>query len=73
MEVPRTQGSSLHGDPADMTGVVATERAIDLSIRSGLFLASRRVLRDMAAELKWQSQVISMVSRAEEVEERKAA
>ena len=51
----------------------ATETAIDLCIRSGLFLAPRRVLLDMAAELGRQSQVIRTLRRAEEVEERKAA
>lgn len=34
----------------------AMARAIDLAISSGLFLASRRVLREMAAELKRQAE-----------------
>ena len=50
----------------------ATETAIDLTIRTGLFLAPRRVLLDMSADLKRQSQRISRVSTTEEVE-RKAA
>ena len=33
----------------------ATARAIDLAISSGLFLAPRRVLLEMAAELKRQA------------------
>jgi hypothetical protein len=50
-----------------------TENAIGLIIRSGLFLAPRRVLLGMASELKRQSQAISKVMRAEKVEEHKAA
>jgi hypothetical protein len=34
----------------------ATARAIDLAIASGLFLAPRRVLLEMAAELKRQAE-----------------
>jgi len=33
----------------------ATARAIDLAISSGLFLAARRVLLEMAAELRCQA------------------
>jgi hypothetical protein len=66
----------MGGKPSNIIGgasMNATQAAIDLSIRSGLFLAPRRVLLDMAAELKRQSQVIKTVRRAEEVEEHKAA
>jgi len=34
----------------------ATVRAIDLAISSGLFLASRRILLEMAAELRRQAE-----------------
>jgi hypothetical protein len=51
----------------------ATEAAIDLMIKNGLFLAPRRVLLAKATDLKRQSQVISKVMKAEKVEEHKAA
>lgn len=50
----------------------ASENAIDLTIRTGLFLAPRRVLLDMSADLKRQSQRISRVSKTEEVEQQAA-
>jgi len=50
----------------------AIENAIDLTIRTGLFLAPRRVLLDMSADLKRQSQRISKVSTTEEVEQKTA-
>ena len=46
----------------------AIETAIDLIIGSGLFVAPRRVLLDRSADLKRQSQTISIVSRTKEVE-----
>jgi hypothetical protein len=71
-QITRTQQSALSIQPRpagyDWSG--ATGRAIDLSIRSGLFLAPRRVLLDMAAETNQQSQA---VSRPEEIVGRKAA
>ena len=50
----------------------AIENAIDLTIRTGLFLAPRRVLLDMSADLKRQSQRISRVSTTEEVKQKAA-
>ncbi len=51
----------------------AAERAIDLSISSGLFLAPRLVLLDMAARLKKQSEEVHQAELAEQIEHLRAA
>jgi len=46
----------------------ATERAIELAISSGLFLAPRRILLDMAAQLKKRAEQENRQCESREME-----